>query len=59
MLNRKKSQPIFDRALKVLGQAPPEASQFHTPQALLAWATENWDIQAVPKLANIADDIPT
>ena len=58
-INTDNAPLLIHRALKVLGQSPPAARQFHTPQALLAWATENWDIQAVPKLANIADDIPT
>lgn len=50
---------LIHRTLKFLGQSPPESRQFHKPQALLRWAIENWDIQAVPKLANITEDIPT
>lgn len=50
---------LIHRALRFLGQAPPEPGQFSDPQALLCWAIENWDIQAVPKLATITGDIPT
>lgn len=40
-------------ALNLLGQSPPALSEFADNNALLAWATQHWDIQAVPKLANI------
>lgn len=45
------------RALQFLGQRPNAGLQEISVTELLAWATEHWDIQAVPKLANIRHDI--
>jgi len=39
--------------LQLLGQSPPPISSFSNNRAQLQWAIEHWDIQAVPKLANI------
>jgi len=44
---------LIYQALKFLGQAPPEQNQQQSAASQLLWATKNWDIQAVPKLANI------
>lgn len=41
------------RCLRFLGQRPPPALSGATSAALLNWAIAHWDIQAVPKLANI------
>ncbi|PCJ25586.1 MAG: tRNA glutamyl-Q(34) synthetase GluQRS [SAR86 cluster bacterium] len=48
------SQLIF-LALQALGQSPPANSQQESAQDQLSWAIQHWDIQAVPKLANIPD----
>lgn len=42
-------------ALRFLGQRPPSDLRGADCATLLDWATENWDIQAVPKLANIPE----
>ena len=41
------------QALKFLGQQPPRKLQGSSTTTILAWAQEAWDIQAVPKLANM------
>ncbi|MDP1931513.1 MAG: tRNA glutamyl-Q(34) synthetase GluQRS [Gammaproteobacteria bacterium] len=40
-------------ALRFLGMQPPADLGNAPPGTLLPWAIEHWDIQAVPKLANI------
>lgn len=47
------SLSLTHRALQILEQAPPSLSQFAGNAELLGWAVKHWDIQAVPKLANI------
>lgn len=42
-------------ALRFLGQRPPGDLRGADCATLLDWATMNWDIQAVPKLANIPE----
>ena len=42
-------------ALKFLGQHPPGKMQSATISELLDWGIEHWDIQSVPKLANIPE----
>ncbi len=42
-------------ALKFLGQQPPAALHKATTSEILTWATAHWDIQSVPKLANIPE----
>ncbi len=49
---------LIYQALTILGQSPPTAFDKESPQQLLQWAIENWDIQAVPKLANIQQEPP-
>jgi glutamyl-Q tRNA(Asp) synthetase len=46
---------LIFKALEFLGQTPPNslANAPHTEQ--LQWAIENWDIQTIPKLANISE----
>ncbi len=41
------------QALRFLGQAPETALTRASVDEILTWATHHWDIQAVPKLANI------
>lgn len=41
------------RALSLLGQSPAQELRGAAVGELLAWAVDHWDIQAVPKLANI------
>lgn len=45
--------PLTHHVLQLLGQDPPTLTDFADNAALLAWAVAHWDIQAVPKLANI------
>lgn len=40
-------------ALKFLGQQPPDSLKGSNLKTILQWAREFWDIQAVPKLANM------
>ncbi len=44
------------QALRFLGQAPEPALTRASVDEILAWAVQHWDIQAVPKLANIRLD---
>ena len=55
-INTENAAQLIHRALKFLGQSPPEHMQQQKAQTQLRWAIENWDIQAVPKLATIPDD---
>jgi glutamyl-Q tRNA(Asp) synthetase len=55
-INTENAAQLIHRALKFLGQSPPEDMQQQKAQTQLRWAIENWDIQAVPKLATIPDD---
>jgi glutamyl-Q tRNA(Asp) synthetase len=48
--------PALLQALSFLGQQPEPALASGTPQNILEWGAEHWDIQAVPKLANIRLD---
>ena len=50
------SQSTLFLGLKYLGQNPPAELEQMPILQQLAWAMENWDIQAVPKLANIPQD---
>ena len=47
------ASPLLHLALQFLGQSPPSSNRSLKPGVQLQWAIENWDIQAVPKLANI------
>ena len=49
---------LMHQALQFLGQEPPEDNADADTRTQLQWATENWDIQAVPKLANIPEATP-
>lgn len=40
--------------LHLLGQQPPSSGDFDHQEDFLDWAIAHWDIQAVPKLANIS-----
>lgn len=48
--------PSLLQALDFLGQRPEAALASGTAQDVLQWGVEHWDIQAVPKLANIRLD---
>ena len=48
--------PLLFRALLLLGQRPPERQFSQSPNSLLSWAIEHWELQSVPKLASIAFD---
>lgn len=47
---------LLHRVLTFLGQSPPLGSDITDPRDQLQWGIENWDIQAVPKLATIPED---
>lgn len=49
--------PTLSKALTFLGHPPTTELEGADPAVLLAWATENWDIQNVPKIAAICIDI--
>lgn len=44
---------VLHNAMRFLGLRPARAQISEPPADLLAWGIDNWDIQAVPKLANI------
>ncbi|NKB34115.1 MAG: tRNA glutamyl-Q(34) synthetase GluQRS [Pseudomonadales bacterium] len=44
------------KSLEFLGMSPPEIHKTAAAKEQLAWAIEKWDIQAVPKLANIPEN---
>ena len=50
------SQSTLFLGLKYLGQNPPDELEQTPILQQLDWAKENWDIQTVPKLANIPQD---
>mgnify|MGYP001161148980 FL=1 len=55
-VNTHNSSELVHLLLQLLGQSPPNNNQSKEPRFQLQWAIENWDIQAVPKLANISQD---
>lgn len=55
-IDLKNAAQLIHQTLQFLGQSPPQPTQFATAQSQLQWGIENWDIQAVPKLANIPQD---
>ena len=55
-VNAYNSPELIHLVLQLLGQGPPNNNQSKEPRFQLQWAIENWDIQAVPKLANIPQD---
>lgn len=48
--------PLIFQALLLLGQTPPKRKFSRSPDSLLSWAIEHWELQSVPKLASIAID---
>ena len=44
---------LIFQALQLLGQNPENSLRNESIANLLHWATEHWDIQAIPKLANM------
>jgi len=55
-VNTHNSSELIHLVLQFLGQSPPNNNQSKEPRIQLQRAIENWDIQAVPKLANISQD---
>ena len=51
----KNASYLLFQALQFLGQKPPYPLSRASARELLQWAVCNWDIHAVPKLANIRD----
>ena len=51
----KNASHLLFQALQFLGQKPPDSLSRASALELLQWAICNWDIQAVPKLANIRE----
>ena len=54
-IDAKNDKALIFRALKFLGQAPPIGLAEAPCSEQLEWAINNWDIQAIPKLANISE----
>ena len=54
-IEMKNSSSLIFQALHFLGQKPPNTLSRASTQELLQWAVCNWDIHAVPKLANIRE----
>ena len=52
-IDSKKGSALIYDALKLLGQNPEIGLQHESVPVILNWAIEHWDIQAVPKLANM------
>lgn len=52
-LRREEAGTALHQALVFLGQQPPAELNGEQPAQLLDWAVHHWDIQQVPKLANI------
>lgn len=52
-IESKNATKITYQCLSILGQRPPSELSFSDPGTLLEWGVENWDIQAIPKLATI------
>ena len=46
---------LIFKSLKFLGQNPPKSMTIAPVHEQLQWAVSNWDIQTVPKLANIRE----
>ena len=46
---------LIFKSLKFLGQNPPKSLTAAPVREQLQWAVSNWDIHAVPKLANIRE----
>ena len=54
-IERKKASHLIFQALQFLGQEPPHSLSRASVPEQLQWALGNWDIHAVPKLANIRE----
>ncbi|MDG2141414.1 MAG: tRNA glutamyl-Q(34) synthetase GluQRS [Gammaproteobacteria bacterium] len=54
-IDAKNDKALIFKALKFLGQAPPIGLAEAPCSEQLEWAIDNWDIQAIPKLANISE----
>ena len=52
------SSHLIYQCLILLGQAPPANLLNTVPDAQLRWGIEHWDIQAVPKLAKLPQELP-
>ncbi|REL31649.1 tRNA glutamyl-Q(34) synthetase GluQRS [Thalassotalea euphylliae] len=53
-IDRKAPQASIISALEFLGQQPPAQLNDGTPEEILAWAVEHWQLTNVPKQASIA-----
>ena len=49
----KAASKVLHNAMRYLGLRPANSQISEPPAELLAWGIDNWDIQTVPKLANI------
>jgi glutamyl-Q tRNA(Asp) synthetase len=47
--------PLLLRGLRALGQAPGTELAYATPQEVLRWAIEHWDVAAIPRTRNLAE----
>lgn len=51
------AEQLIHQSLMFLGQAPPDSNKHTDSGSQLQWGIENWDIQAIPKLATISQDL--
>ncbi|MBT3531266.1 MAG: tRNA glutamyl-Q(34) synthetase GluQRS [Gammaproteobacteria bacterium] len=56
-VNTEDANKLLVKSLRFLGQNPAKELMLESPATILKWGIENWDIQAVPKLATIPEDI--
>ncbi|MCD5988699.1 tRNA glutamyl-Q(34) synthetase GluQRS [Pseudomonas sp. CDFA 553] len=47
--------PLLLRALRALGQEPESALAYGTPQEVLKWAIERWNVSAIPRVRNLEE----
>ena len=52
-INLENAPSLLVSALQFLGMTPPSSLIGAAPASLMAWGTEHWDIQRVPKLAKM------
>lgn len=57
-IDAKNGSQLIYHAFVFLGLSPPEFSKSASVKEQLKWGIENWNVQAVPKLATIAENTP-
>ncbi|MBM87747.1 MAG: tRNA glutamyl-Q(34) synthetase GluQRS [Gammaproteobacteria bacterium] len=57
-IDAKEGPELIHRAFVLLGLSPPKGNKSAPVQEQLHWGIKKWDMQTVPKLANIPEDKP-